>query len=282
MSFVGKLLVVLQVVLSICFMAFAGAVYSTHKSWKLAHTQTTKELDSTRTRLRDTEQQLDTANADHKTEVDALTKERDTLIAENNQLKNENTQHLGRIDDHDRHMTVAQEQARLALVQSQNRNNEALLLRSQIKTLTESRHDELHVRMGLQTALKVEQEKVAALNMANKERLRDIALFRKALRNAGVSADLEVLKAQLEPPQTVDGEVQSITLTSRGTPDLLQISIGRDDGLVKGHRLYVYRGGKYLGEIEVVRTSPDIAVAKVTKPEKTGVIKEGDSVTTKL
>ena len=34
MTFVGKLLVVLQLVLTVCFMAFAGAVYSYHTNWQ--------------------------------------------------------------------------------------------------------------------------------------------------------------------------------------------------------------------------------------------------------
>ena len=34
MTFVGKVLIVVQVVMSLCFMAFAGAVYVTHENWK--------------------------------------------------------------------------------------------------------------------------------------------------------------------------------------------------------------------------------------------------------
>ena len=34
MSFVGKVLVVVQVVLSICFMGFAGAVFTAQNNWR--------------------------------------------------------------------------------------------------------------------------------------------------------------------------------------------------------------------------------------------------------
>ena len=34
MSFVGKILVVVQLVLSVLFMAFAGAVQSAHVNWR--------------------------------------------------------------------------------------------------------------------------------------------------------------------------------------------------------------------------------------------------------
>ena len=34
MSFVGKILVVVQLVLSVLFMALAGAVFSVHQNWK--------------------------------------------------------------------------------------------------------------------------------------------------------------------------------------------------------------------------------------------------------
>ena len=34
MTFVGKLLVIIQLVLSICFMALAGAVFTRHTQWQ--------------------------------------------------------------------------------------------------------------------------------------------------------------------------------------------------------------------------------------------------------
>ena len=44
MSFVGKMLVVAQLLLSVVFMAVAGAVYSAHANWRTVAENKDKEL----------------------------------------------------------------------------------------------------------------------------------------------------------------------------------------------------------------------------------------------
>jgi hypothetical protein len=63
--------------------------------------------------------------------------------------------------------------------------------------------------------------------------------------------------------------------------DYLEISIGSDDGLRKGHKLEVYRGRSYLGRIEIREVAPDRAVAVILKDYRKGPIKKGDKVATK-
>jgi len=66
--------------------------------------------------------------------------------------------------------------------------------------------------------------------------------------------------------------------------------LGSDDGLSKGHQLFVYRFGtiengnrpKYLGKIELVYVDPDKAVGTVIDAAKNGVIEKGDHVNSKL
>ena len=67
-----------------------------------------------------------------------------------------------------------------------------------------------------------------------------------------------------------------------GNADFVEISIGSDDGLLKGHQLDVVRGDKYLGKIRVVEATADKAVCEVVHKNKYGIIQRGDNVTTKL
>ena len=46
MTFVGKILVVVQLVLSLLFMTFAGAVFSVEQNWKTARDDVQQELSS--------------------------------------------------------------------------------------------------------------------------------------------------------------------------------------------------------------------------------------------
>ena len=66
---------------------------------------------------------------------------------------------------------------------------------------------------------------------------------------------------------------------------MVEISLGSDDGLARGHSLSIYRTdgkGKDLGEIRMINITPDTAVGLIIDREKTGIIKKGDNVTTKL
>ena len=78
-------------------------------------------------------------------------------------------------------------------------------------------------------------------------------------------------------PPTVEGQILRI-----GDKDLLEISIGSDDGLQKGHTLEVFRNSSYLGRVVVKETSPDRAVVQIIPEYKKGIIKVGDRVATKL
>jgi hypothetical protein len=62
----------------------------------------------------------------------------------------------------------------------------------------------------------------------------------------------------------------------------VEISIGSDDGIAKGMRLIVYRGAKYICEIEITEIYPDLSVGRVIESTRNGNIEREDNVTTKL
>lgn len=282
MSFVGKLLVVLQVVLSVCFMAFAGAVFATHTNWKDKNAQTQQDLDTARKEITALNTRNDQLTADLEETTQKLEKERDTLLAQVQNLTAENDAYKARQNEHENHANVAQETSRIALQDADARHAEAMALRKENNIIHESRHEELQRRLELENLLKAEQEKTAMLNERVKTQLRDIAVLTAELRRNDLVDDPKEIARRQAPPQDVDGRVERVSKDRRGLVNLLEINIGSDDGLVKGHTLYVYRGGKYLGEVKVVQTSPDVAVAEFVSGPKNGIIQEGDYVTTKL
>ena len=68
-------------------------------------------------------------------------------------------------------------------------------------------------------------------------------------------------------------------LVSRG---MVKISVGKDDGLRKGHIMQVYRGDTYIGQIKIMEVGPDRAVGQLDKDLKRGQVRKGDHVTTKF
>ena len=80
----------------------------------------------------------------------------------------------------------------------------------------------------------------------------------------------------LDKPPALDGRVIAIQ------KDLLQISLGQDDGLRIGHRLDVYRGAVYLGRVQIRETQPSSAVCEIIPEYQKGQIRKDDNVITNL
>jgi hypothetical protein len=78
-------------------------------------------------------------------------------------------------------------------------------------------------------------------------------------------------------PPMVDGLVVKV-----GEKNLVEISIGADDGILVGNKLDVYRNNAYLGKVVVLKTTPDRAVAEIIPEFKRGIIRKGDRVATKF
>jgi len=84
----------------------------------------------------------------------------------------------------------------------------------------------------------------------------------------------------------VEGIVVSVK--QRPVATLAEISIGADDGLEKGHSLWVYRVDpatrvkNYLGRIRIEAVQPDRSVGSLVSNEKKMPLKKGDRVLSKL
>jgi hypothetical protein len=63
---------------------------------------------------------------------------------------------------------------------------------------------------------------------------------------------------------------------------LVEVTIGADDGLKPGNTVEVFRGSKYLGRVEILQTSPDKSVGRVDRRFQQGRIEEGDRVATRI
>jgi hypothetical protein len=80
------------------------------------------------------------------------------------------------------------------------------------------------------------------------------------------------------PPAGVEGEVKKVE------GGLVQISVGSDAGLAKGHTLEVFRlrpAPKYLGQVRIVEVKPTEAVGKVVG-RPLGEIQKGDRVASRI
>ena len=123
--------------------------------------------------------------------------------------------------------------------------------------------DKLHEADGVKRNLKERQ----------KQLIDDISKYKRVTDVLGVNPNMPV--EAIAPP--LDGIVMAV-----GDKNLIEVSLGSDDGLRVGHRIEVFRDNNYLGSAVVLKTDPDRAVAQVDDKSQRGLIKVRDRVATKL
>lgn len=279
MNFLGKIFVVLILIMSIVFMSLAMVVYATHKNWKevvegpnglrnqlqtltqekerltLAHNRRVEELDALKTSA---EQQ-----------VSKLETERVALLDRNSQIQTELDQ------------LKAERRDATAMVAATQQNNDRLSV--EVTGLRGQIRDEQQARdlAFSQTLAATEQlHQIAGEYQSAKERqqqlTQQVAGMTSVMRESGIDPTTD--PDSVVP--TVDGFVTQTRRADGAT--LVELTIGSDDGLKAGNTVEVYRGTRYLGRVEILRTSPDKAVGRVDRRFQQGQIQEGDRVATRL
>lgn len=287
MSYVGKILVVVQVVLSLLFMALAGGVYAINANWRAKHKAVDDQLTETQRNLQDAQEEHRVARQQFEQRLAAQTASANdfqaqnvrlqglvaTLQQENNRLELQRESQTGLAEAKSNEARFRQEEA-----QKQRIENAKLQGRLD-ETAAELRNtkDQLFTR----------DEEYRGLNDRYERNLKQLAYLERIVASHKLETDPEVAGRLEAPPPPVTGLILEVRKNRTGRAHLVELSIGSDDGLVKGHELDVVRvigveSPQWLGVVKVVDLDPDSAVAEVILPSKNGIIQEGDNVTTKL
>lgn len=279
---VGKLLVVLQLVFSLLFMCFAGAVYTFQQSWRtvaVTAQDAVKQRDSQITELKDQQTQ----------ELDALKKETVDTKNRADEAEAALTQLRGNVQTLQGQLAQAQQERdkhladlQVAQAESDSRIAESMELRAETKRLRDTNVQQI-------TDIRDKEDRNLELSgLVAEAREREVG----ALKEIGRLQDLLRLN-KIDPRQSVagpvpaeitrvDGKVKATMQTASGSAELVQISIGSDDAVVPDMRMFVYRGNQYKGEIRITDVHADTAVGVVVERTRNGIIEGGDDVTTKL
>ncbi len=275
MNTIAKMFIVLILIMSCMFMGFSVVIYATHTNWKARCAQLETALNETKTKAkqivdaRDEIQRGLTEEVNRRAAVIAnLTTKVEELDKENKAFKDELTQ-----------LNSDKEQG-IAAVKLSHETQASL--RAEVD--------------GLRKDLRSAQEDWATLYsnlVAKTDEAHGLALQLATYRSVGekLTQDyrdaVDVLKKHgLTPvPERYTGVpptgIQGIVTEVRPN-GWLEISIGEDSGLMKGHRLDVVRNldgrSSYIGKIEIERTQPDRAAARILPEFRRGTVQRGDVV----
>ncbi|MCG8653916.1 MAG: hypothetical protein MI861_29020, partial [Pirellulales bacterium] len=112
------------------------------------------------------------------------------------------------------------------------------------------------------------------LEERNRQLMAQVTRYEEVMTSRGV-----------DPNEPLDGappDRNGNVLVINRPKHLVEVSIGFDDGLRKGHFLEVTRRGRYIGKLRVTNTEPNRAVAEIMKDYSEGIILEGDRVDTSI
>jgi hypothetical protein len=281
MNLVGRIFVVLILILSVLFMAFAMAVYATHRNWHNAvvapevgyQAKLDKAVAENRALTDQIDGQTRKYNDEKKKLVQDLTETKGKLAVAEGSLK---TLHAKEAD-----LDKAKRDAVAAMNATQgNATSDRKELAGQRTNIEDARKDrDLHFTEVVRLA-ELWNQAVSEKDLLKKqtdELARDLAKADGVLRKFGLDKN----KDYSDVPPVVDGIVTSVTDNG-----LVEISIGADMGLLKGHKLEVYRigGGQstYVGRIEVVKTAPDKSVCKIDPKYQNSNVTVNDRVASKI
>lgn len=276
MSFLGKILTGLICIASLFMMWVSINVYATHKNWKAEAeklksnlsqaTASNAELES---RLQSLQTTLTAEAEDLRRQAVKLETERTTLLSLNNTLQNDLDQ------------LRQKQRANTAAVASTQANNEKLTeevasLRSMNLENQEKRDQAFRIMIAATDNLHQAKGRLDSLEERNVQLVAELGQKRVLLNENGINPDTD--------PESVVPQVRGQVFATRRNAgsQLIEVSIGSDDGLKPGHTVEVFRGDRYLGRAEILTTEPDRAVGRVIRRFQQGQIQEGDNVATKL
>ncbi len=289
MTFVGKLLVVVQVVLSICFMAFAGAVFTVQTNWKVAHKEIVEQTELDKVAYSD----LDTEFNNFKTAINIqLKNETDRANAAENDARMLTQELATKTTELDTTKTELFTQRELAIIageEAAERRKEAVAQRVVNENLHTSLNDVITKMRSLENVIFNESIKSKGLIAKHQKLLAEVTNLKSQARANNLDPSPAAVASTQAPPPLVVGLILDTKKGNRKGSEFVEISLGSDDGLLKGHMMSVFRSGaqagqraKYLGEIKIVHITPDRAVGTVVDRAKNGTIERGDNVTTRL
>lgn len=273
MNLLGKIFTVLILLASVALMVIAMFVYATHRNWKDAYDKVTAQLSTEQAAKADLEAKYQQQISQLKSEQTAALQDVAKLETERNVIVSQNQAIQKEVDQ------LRQDQAQnVAMVKATGENvsrltNEVTGLRDDVRVAQQDRDEQFHTTLKATSELHSVGGDLQKLQERSAQVVAQLADVKAKAEEAGVNTEGEYIPR-------VRGKVSKIQRNASG--QLIEITIGADDGVRPGQTVEVFRGDRYLGRAEILKADPDRAVGQVIRKFQQGQIQENDDVATKL
>lgn len=281
MNLVGKIFVFLNLFLAVAFMAMSMMVYAVHRNmrteiedpktgWKVQYTTKYKEAESLAKQRRELEVQLNAEVIARERALAAAESHRQTLVAQLQQAKET-------LVSKEKALAAATE-ANTALQLSLKVHADSEAQVAEAAKLAAKENDERFKRLiQITNELNVVMAQLPIYKERQAQLAEQVAKAKVLLQKLGHT--IEDNPTLLPPPVT--GTVLAVGRLQ--DPNLIELSLGSEDGIRNNHYIDLYRGSNYLGRAVVTSTEGGHrSVAKVLKDGLRATVKQDDSFTTRL
>lgn len=281
MTFLGKILTVIIFIMSILFMGFSMTVYHTQTVWRdkvkgtdenpggleAAKLEAEEEIEGLVGDIEELKQFLAHERAAHTQEIGALHERANfaesQLIAKESQLAELNN-------------VQAEASAALATthINLERITTEIIDLRDNLREALQSRDHNFHLAVALQDQLHQAEGMRRRLEERRIVLIDDLGRAERVLEAFGMT--------RFDPIDGIPPRLDGLVTAVNDEQELVEISIGSDEGLRVGHELEVSRGRQYMGRVIIRRTWVDHAVGEIIQNRLQGPMQAGDKVVTKV
>jgi hypothetical protein len=280
MNLVGKIFVFLNLFLAVFFMGMSMMVYATHRNiradidtpvtgWKDKYIDQYKKAESYAKQRRELEVQLNSEVIARERALAAAESHRQSLVAQVAQVKES-------LISKEKALAQATE-ANTALQLSLKVHADSEAQVAEAAKLAAKENDERFKRLiAITDELNTVVSQLPILKERQAQLAEQVAKAKVLLQKLGHTIEDA---PSLQPPP-VTGTVVAVGRLQ--DPNLIELSLGSDDGIQNNHTVDLYRGNTYLGRAVVTNSQGNRAVAKVLKDGLKAAVKQDDSFTTRL
>lgn len=274
MNTLGRAFIIFNLVLSIAFFTIALMIGASHKNWKdeairlkgLAEEQgrlrveAIKDQSENALQLRAEQFMRAQQIASSNTQVQTLVERLNTMTQELQTATQDKENYQNRLRESE--SRIAKQDTELERLGNENSElmDRVVAAKNEVVSLTNQ-------KFNLQNQLSLLQEREA--NLAEQS-----AALSKVVKANNLDPSAPI--ANIQP--RLDGEVAAVDRDL----NMVVVTLGLDDGLREGHRLEIFRGGKYVGSALVLKSDPNRASARLIPETMQKLVQKGDNVTTKF
>jgi hypothetical protein len=273
MKLLGYILTFAIMFASLLVLFTAMVVYGQQKNWQTAYNALQTKHQQAQTMLQENEAKYGDEISRLKAEQAAAQQDGARLETERDTLARDNATTQKQLEQ-----AAVESREKIALVNATEANNaklteEVAKLRQDIRTNEQARDQAFAQTLRATSDLHTTAGELQQLQERDKQLVQQLAHVTMKAQAEGVDIAGEVVT----PVRGIVSKMQR-----ENGVQLIEISVGADDGVKKGGTVEIFRGDRYLGRAEILRADPDRAVGRVMREFQQGQIQEGDHVATKL